>query len=143
PNPSGTVVFLSIGMSNASQEFSFFATGEAKDARRASAVTMVNGAQGGQVAVKWISATDPTWSVVDQRLATAGVTNQQVEVVWLKQADFVPQHPDFETYAHTLQTELGPITSIAAQRYPHLRQVFVSARTYGGYSGIYPATGTV
>jgi hypothetical protein len=138
---NGSIVFLSIGMSNASMEFSFFASAESQDTKRNSQVAIVDGAQGGQPAVRWTSSSSSTWAVVDQRLAAAGFTDQQVQVVWLKEADVVSAtRPSFETYGRTLASELTQITSIAAQRYPNLRQLFVSARSYGGYSGIYPST---
>lgn len=135
-NSGGKIVFLSIGMSNATMEFSSFMNSEANDPQRNQAVTMVDGAQGGQAASAWTSSSSSTWSVVDQRLAGAGVTAQQVEVIWSKQADMIQQPLDFQTYARTLQQEIGQIDSIAAQRFPNLREIFISPRTYGGYSGI-------
>jgi hypothetical protein len=132
PSPSGKIVFLSIGMSNTSMEFNYFTGQEAADPTKSSAVVMVNGAQGGKDAPAWTSPTAATWAVVDQQLAASHVTDQQVEVVWLKQAIAFPT-TDFETYGHQLQQDLSQITSNAAQRYPNLRQVFVTARSYGGY----------
>ena len=132
PSASGTVVFLSVGMSNTSVEFHSFIQSEVGDGQRGGSVAMVDGAQGGQPAAAWVSPTAPTWSVVNQRLAAAGYTPQQVEVIWLKQADEFPK-TDFETYAHGLQNELSEITNDAAQKFPNLKQVFVSARSYGGY----------
>jgi hypothetical protein len=136
---NGRIVFLSIGMSNTSMEFSSFAKQELADSRKSASVAMVDGAQYGIDATGWTSPSAPSWGVVDQRLAAAGLTDQQVEVVWLKQALANPNTP-FETYAHQLQQDLTLINADAAQRFPNLRQVFVSARTYGGYSGIYPKT---
>jgi hypothetical protein len=140
PNANGKIGFISIGMSNASGEFRYFSDQEAGDSTRNAGVVFVNGAQPGQVARAWSISSDQVWSVLEQRLVAAGVTDQQVEVIWLKEVDLVPTHPDFQTYARTLQQELTTITSIAAGKFPNLRQLFVSARSYGGYSGIYPQT---
>jgi hypothetical protein len=129
---AGNIVFLSVGMSNTAMEFQFFARNEASDSLRNPAVAFVDGAQADQPASAWTLSGDPTWAVVEQRLAARGFTDQQVEAIWLKQADAKPQS-SFETYAHGLQQELGQIIQVATQRYPNLRQVFVSSRSYGGY----------
>lgn len=135
PASNGRIVFISIGMSNAQQEFEYFQTSEASDSQLSPAVALVNGAQSGQDASAWTSPSAPTWDGVDQNLTSAGFTPQQVQVVWLKHADVVTDpNLGFNTYAHTLEQQLTSISSIAAQRYPNLRQVFVSARTYGGYA---------
>jgi hypothetical protein len=86
----------------------------------------------------WANPSDSTWSVLEQRIVAAGYTDSQVQAAWLKEADFTTGLPSFETYAHTLAQELTQITSTAAQRFPNLRQVFISARSYAGYAGIYP-----
>jgi hypothetical protein len=140
---SGKIGFLSIGMSNTSMEFLNFTQSEAKDGGRNPTVVFVNGAQGGKTAAYWANPalntpTNEPWTILESRLAAAGVTDQQVEVVWLKEADYTKTLPDFQTYGRTLTQEMTQITTMAAQRFPNLRQVFVSARTYAGYSGIYP-----
>jgi hypothetical protein len=133
PSRNGKVGFLAIGMSNTFVEFDSFTNSMASDRQRSQTVAMVNGAIFGADAVAWVSPASPAWGVVDNRLRAAGLTDKQVEVVWLKQADANPKG-SFETYAHGLQQQLAQITAMAAQRYPNLRQVFVSARTYGGYN---------
>ena len=133
---AGKILFISIGMSNTTMEFSSFARSEIGDVQRNPQVAFVDGAQGRMTAVFWANPADATWSVLEQRLTAAGYTDQQVQVAWIKEADFArpPSPPDFETYAHSLTQELIQITSNAARKFPHLREVFVSARSYGGYS---------
>ncbi len=133
PDPNGKIVLLSIGMSNAAQEFAAFMTLEQGGSGRDGHVVLVNGAQGGQDARMWINASARTWSAVEERLLQAGVSDAQVAAVWLKQADAAPRS-DFSTYARTLQRELSSAIRLAAGRYPNLQQVFVSPRTYAGYA---------
>lgn len=133
PSAGGRVVVLSIGMSNTTQEFSTFVMLAKQDARKADGVVIVDGAQGGQDARVWAKADAQPWSVVDQRLRSAGVTGAQVQAVWLKQAVAGPRG-DFAATTKELADLLDAIVRIAAQRYPQLQQVFLSPRTYAGYA---------
>jgi hypothetical protein len=146
PSAAGKIVLISIGMSNTNIEFGNFMNTELHgDSGLNPAVAFVNGAQSGMTATAWAnppSANNP-WTNLAQKISAAGYTSSQVQVVWLKEADFTTSLPSFETYAHTLANELTQITATAAQKYPNLRQVFVTSRTYGGYSGIYPSTSTI
>ncbi|MFN6144980.1 MAG: hypothetical protein ACK5AL_01325 [Planctomycetota bacterium] len=133
PAPGGRIVLLSLGMSNTTQEFSAWIPTANADPNRNPAVTLVDGAQGGQDAVIVSDPTAAFWTVVDQRLAAAGVTPQQVQAVWLKQAIRLVSG-GFPGGAQQLQARLAQIVRIAKQRYPNLEVCFVSSRTYGGYA---------
>jgi hypothetical protein len=71
--------------------------------------------------------------VVDQRLKTAGVTREQVQIAWIKQADAGPTQ-GFPKYAQTLRDELRQIVIAMKVRFPNLKMVYLSSRTYGGYA---------
>lgn len=125
----GHTVLLSIGMSNATQEFSTFA----RLATPAAGVTIVDAAQGGMTAQLWAADSQGRpWQVLEQRLAAAGVADDQVEAIWLKEADANPT--DVDAYVTALTAELRSIVADAAQRFPNLREVFISPRTYAGYA---------
>jgi hypothetical protein len=133
PGAGGRIVLLSLGMSNATQEFSAFEQLAERDPRKSPAVTIVDGAQGGQDAEKIKDPAARFWSVVDLRLERAGVTAKQVQAVWLKEAIARPVRP-FPADARRLQADLRAILTIMQVRYPNLRLVFLSSRTYGGYA---------
>jgi hypothetical protein len=130
---NGRIVLLSIGMSNTTQEFSAFKELADPDPRKSSSVTIVDGAQGGQDAEKIKNPAAPFWSNVDRRLQQSDVSAKQVEVVWLKEAIARPRKP-FPAHARQLQADLRAILAIMQARYPSLRLVFLSSRTYGGYA---------
>lgn len=149
PSASGKYVLLSIGMSNATQEFcstpstppcdawTFMPKAAAHPDVVHDALVIVNGARGGQTATTWDSPTDSNYDLVrDTRLATAGVTEAQVQVVWLKQANPNPTIalPAANADARALEASLGNIVRALRVRYVNLKLVFVSSRTYGGYS---------
>ncbi len=138
PESNGKIVLLSVGMSNTSQSSDGFqrALREASDLN--SRVLFVNGAQGGMTAAAIQDPEDGRrgnqyWDTVDQRLKHAGVSREQVQVIWIKQADARPTQ-GFPKYAQTLQAELVKIVQILPVRFPNVKLTYLSSRTYGGYS---------
>ena len=129
---NGKIVVLSIGMSNASAEFSAFKRASDRDDQRNPNVVVVDGAQDGYDASNIISR-PAYWDTVDNRLTAAGVTASQVQVVWLKEA-IAGEHRRFPKDARALQTSLRKIVNTMRFRYPKLKLVYISSRTYGGYA---------
>lgn len=135
PSADGKIVFLSMGMSNATQEFSRFKTIADADPEKASDVVIVDGAQGGKDAAAWSDDASDTWRVADARLQAAGVTPEQVQVAWMKQARMVPaRFGPYPRHAEELEAHLMAGLNIAHQRFPHLRIVYLSSRIYAGYA---------
>jgi hypothetical protein len=138
PDVDGKTVLISVGMSNTVQAFSAFKELADADEDKNPRLVLVNAAQGGAAAMAMVDPSDDRrgkryWRSVDQRLEDAGVTRGQVQVVWIKQADPGPT-AGFPKYAQTLQTELTLIVQILARRFPNVKLVYLSSRTYGGYA---------
>ena len=143
PDKNGKVVLLSIGMSNTTQEFSRFVELARSEPKKSPNLVIVDGAQGGQAAIQWADPKpDPRrpgggtpWDVAEQRLKSAGVTPEQVQVVWIKQA--LIKQGDFGEYPkHTdrFAEELVKIINLAKDKYPNLRVAYLSSRIYAGYA---------
>jgi hypothetical protein len=127
---SGRIGFASIGMSNASQEFQPFIVLAREDRLRDPAVVVVNGAQGGRPAEEWANPTSPAWPELDRRLAGAGLSRAQLQVVWIKHAMREPgRFGPFPASAEELRNRLADIVRIAKSRYPNLRVAYLSSRT--------------
>jgi hypothetical protein len=161
PASDGKIVLLSIGMSNTHAEWcgtNFSGTTPNKDCgylfgpnsnslmAQAAAnlqvnhnnLVIVNGAQGGQDATAWSPATHTNYDMVrDQRLATAGVTEKQVQAAWLKEADLDAtvslSSGSTSADAYNLEQRLGNIIRAMKVRYPNLQVLFLTSRIYGGY----------
>lgn len=149
PSAQGKIVLLSIGMSNASQEFchnnprescwpwSFIGlAGEDLDVAHDHLV-IVNGARAGQTVRAWMSPESPNYTALeDSLLPTYEVSPLQVQVIWLKQVHSNPQVsiPDQNSDARLLARDLAALVRTLKIRFPNLQQVFLSSRTYGGYS---------
>ncbi len=133
PSHPGRIVLLSIGMSNTTQEFQAFMRVAAADRSSSPRVLLVDGAQGGQDVETIKDPTAPFWSRVEERLTRAGATPRQVQVVWLKQAVARETRP-FPEDARGLQSSLRSVVAILRGRYPNLKLVYLSSRTYAGYA---------
>jgi len=129
---NGKIVLLSIGMSNTSTEFSAFKRSSDKDPQRNANVVVVDGAQEGFDATN-VNSKPAYWDNVDGRLAAADVSASQVQAVWLKEA-IAGEHRRFPKDAKALQASLRKIINTMRFRYPKLKLVYLSSRTYGGYA---------
>ncbi|MEX1186715.1 MAG: hypothetical protein WEA80_09010 [Gemmatimonadaceae bacterium] len=146
---SGKYVLLSIGMSNTTQEFcsgssappcnwwTFVGQALGDAAVDRTSLELVNGAAGGRTASAWDSPTDPDYDRIrDTRLAPRGLSESQVQAVWVKVANAQPSSslPAANADAHTLVAQMGSIARALRTRYPNVRQVFFSNRIYAGYA---------
>jgi hypothetical protein len=143
PDPAGKIVLLSSGMSNTTQEFSKFVEVANADPEKSSRLVIVDGAFGGMDAADWANVTKRypegrpgPWEQQSQRLSRAGVTPQQVQVLWIKQALKGPGNVgEFPTHAEKLKNDLADVVREMRRRFPNLRLCYLSSRTYAGYAG--------
>ncbi len=138
PASGGRIVLMSVGMSNTSQSSSGFRRVLNTDTEHNSRLVFVDGAQGGMTAAAIQNPNDERtgtryWNTVDERLRTEGVSREQVQIIWIKQADAGPSS-GFPAYARTLEGELAKIVQILPQRFPNVKLCYLSSRTYGGYA---------
>jgi hypothetical protein len=149
PDPNGRIALVSIGMCNTSLEFcgadlppcaaSYSFMGQAlADARvDKERLVLVNGAAGGQTTSAWDETDDPVYDRVrDQRLAAQGLTEQQVQVAWVKLANAQPSGtlPAGDADAFLMLAGLGDVVRSLRIRYPNLQIVYLSSRIYAGYA---------
>jgi len=137
PDGAGKIVLLSVGMSNTTQEFSAFVRTVGRDPRVSPRLSVVDGAQGGQTAADIRDPSARFWTVVDQRLGAAGATPDQVQAIWLKEANRQPgadRNPDTLLAARRLADDLEGVVAVARERFPNLALVYLSSRIYAGYA---------
>ena len=142
PSKTGKTVLISLGMSNTTQEFSFFKKLADADPNKSPSVIIVDCAQGGQAAHEWaypdelLNNKRPTpWNVMDQRIKKAGVTSAQVQVVWIKQAQKNPAGlGEFPKHAKSLQDDTAEIIRMLKKQFVNLQVAYLSSRIYAGYA---------
>ncbi len=138
PGDDGKIVLLSVGMSNTAQASEGFRKLLDADKEVNPKLVFVNGAQGGMTAADIQDPDDKGtgtryWDTVDDRLKKAGLTREQVQAVWIKQADRNPNQ-GFPKYAQKLEEELANVVRVLSKRFPNVKLVYLSSRTYGGYA---------
>ena len=133
PATDGKIVLMSIGMSNTTMEFSAFVQSANADSRKAANVVVVDAAQGGKDATDWAAADAQPWKVAAEKLQGAGVSNAQVQAVWIKQALKGPS-AGFPSETERLRDRVREIVILAKQKYPNLRVAYLSSRIYAGYA---------
>ncbi|MBM4088017.1 MAG: SGNH/GDSL hydrolase family protein [Planctomycetes bacterium] len=142
PAEAGKIGFLSIGMSNTTQEFSMFVLLANADSAKSPNVVIVDGAQGGMDARAWAdpgSVNRPgartPWDVLDERLQRMQVADEQVQVAWVKQARMAPGTiGEFPRHAEEMKGHMVTILNSLKERFPNLRIAYLSSRIYGGYA---------
>lgn len=133
PDKDGKIGLISISMSNATQEFSMFKRIADADADKASAVAVVDCAQGGQAMAEWVPAEGRPWLEAERRLKAAGIANLQVQVAWIKLANKGPRG-ELAEHGKTLQKDTTAVIQNAKARFPNLRVIYLGSRIYAGYA---------
>lgn len=133
PDPNGRVVLLAVGMSNTTIEFARWMPFSDQDPQRNASVELVDGAQGSWDAYDIGDPNTLYWSNIEERLGRRHLTPEQVQIVWLKQAEAQPTL-GFPDHALALRDQLKVICNVLVSKYPNLKICYVSDRTYGGYT---------
>jgi len=147
-SPFGKYVLLSIGGGDATEEWcskgsgppcaswSFMGRAALDPTVNRYSLVIVNGAADGQDAPSWTLPTSSSYERIKiARLAPLGLSENQVEIVWLKVADPRPtvSLPADSADAYAFLANLGAVVRALRVRYPNLQLVFITSRSYGGY----------
>ncbi|HTM50593.1 MAG TPA: hypothetical protein VL285_17990 [Bryobacteraceae bacterium] len=128
----GRIALVSIGFSNPSIEFSAFKPAAEANPKQNPRLVVINGCVGARAAQTIADPNSDYWGIVSQRITEAGVTPKQVQAIWMKQV--IPGSGPFPAYPKRLQGYLEESLHIAMERFPNLKLVYLSSRTYGGYT---------
>ncbi|MGA9598256.1 MAG: hypothetical protein WBV06_19030, partial [Acidimicrobiia bacterium] len=135
PDPGGTIVLLSIGVSNTRMEWQNLRR-QAVDAV-APDVTIVNGSQPGEDVSTWQDVAGEPWIGIEGLLANNDVTPEQVQAAWImlpESVDSVAEIPPFPEDAQTYRDELAVVVRNAMDHFPNLQVAYLSSRMYAGYN---------
>jgi hypothetical protein len=133
PSKNGRIVFVSISMSNATQEFSYFKQVADVDPAKSPSTTIIDCAQGGQAMAEWVDPNGGPWREADRRIAAARISPKQIQVAWIKLANKVPRG-DLKEHGKKLEFDTQAVVQNAKARFPNLRIAYLSSRIYGGYA---------
>lgn len=133
PDEKGIIGFVSISMSNATQEFSIFKHLADADTSKSNLVKIIDCAQGGQAMAEWVDQKARPWIETEKRLSTAGVNPNQVQIAWIKLANKGP-NGDLKEHGEKLEKDTLAVIQNAKEKFPNLQLAYLSSRIYGGYS---------
>jgi hypothetical protein len=133
PAEDGRIVFVSISMSNATQEFSRFKRIADADPAKSPLVTIVDCAQGGQAMAEWTDPQARPWVEAKRRLSAAGVSALQVQAAWIKLANKGPRGA-LREHGEKLRRDTVAVLQNAKRDFPNLRIAYLGSRIYGGYA---------
>jgi hypothetical protein len=131
---NGKIVWMSIGMSNATQETQAFLLLMQTYQNKNPKLELVDGAEGGQDINAINNPTAPYWNTPKSRLAAAGLTAAQVQVIWFKQAEAQPTDTSFTNYPDALKIKYRSVMQILKSKFPNLKLCYLSDRIYAGYA---------
>ena len=129
----GKIVLLSLGMSNSTMEFTAFQKLAAQESGLNPILVIVDGAQGGQTAAVTANPNANYWKVNEQRLSQAHVSANQVQAVWVKQANAGPTR-DFPLEAKKLEDDIVKTLHNVRDKFPNVKIVYFSSRIYAGFA---------
>jgi len=129
----GRIGLCTIGMSNTTQESRSFIKLFGKDPRLNPKFVFVDCSQGAQTANKIQDPQLPYWQTVAARIKDAELTPQQIQVVWLKEANPSPTGA-FPDHAREMQAQLVKVLHNLHDKLPNLKIAYLSSRIYGGWA---------
>lgn len=131
---NGKILWMSIGMSNTTQETQEFLSLMQTYTGKNPKLVLIDGAEGGQDINAINNPTASYWNTVSNRLATAGSTAAQVQVIWFKEAEAQPTDTSFATYPDALKTKYKSVVQMLKAKFPNVKLVYLSSRIYAGYA---------
>jgi hypothetical protein len=137
PAPEGTIVLISVSMSNGTQEFSVFKNLADADRVKSPRLTIVDCAQGSQTMAAWANPRPrpdlSPWAESARRLEKANVFIKQVQIAWIKPANAFPKG-DLAEHCAELQDDTRVVLRKLKTTFPSLRIAYFTSRIYGGYA---------
>jgi hypothetical protein len=149
PSGAGRYVLLSVGGGNASAAWcsvssappcdsgSFTGRAAADTSVNHGALVIVNGAIPGAGFEEWSNPTSKNYTRIrDTRLAPLGLSENQVQAIWMSIADSGAAFPLTASSADAAPRlqRLGATIRALKTRFPNLQLLFISSGVYGGYS---------
>ena len=131
---NGKIVWMSIGMSNTTQETQAFLSLMQTFANKNPKLNLIDGAEGGKDIKQINNPAASYWNSVNNRLANAGLTPAQVQVIWFKEAEAQPTDTSFATYPDDLKNKYKSVMQILKTKFPNLKLCYLSNRIYAGYA---------
>ncbi len=131
---NGKIVWMSIGMSNTTQETQAFIPLALGLTNINPKLVLIDGAVGGNDINAINNSQASYWTTVMNRLNTSGLTAAQVQVIWFKEAEAGPTDTAFATYPDALKNKYRSVMQMLKNKFPNLKLCYLADRIYAGYA---------
>lgn len=134
---NGKVVFVGLGSSIAGYTFdSFIQTYQSSELVNPCMI-LANGNYGGRGVDDMLDTSGTYWDFVMSKLLDSfSVTPQQVQIIWLKNISRTDTILDFPYHPQSISNHFIALQAILKNKFPNLKQVYLSANHYGGYTAL-------
>ncbi len=96
---------------------------------------IIIGAQGGLDLNAMIDTNEKYWLSVDSILQTKQTSSEQIQLIWLSTGDIKTYKNSFPEQCYLQIEKYKQVLQLIKTRYPNIKIVFLSDRTYAGYIG--------
>lgn len=134
PDPDGKIVMIGIGASNPMTEFQQFIEFSNDFEPVNDALSIVNVCAGGQGIQKMYDITENYWIGVYNHLEDLGLSNNQVQVVWIEQDNTNAYDTNFPSAPNALVNDFRLLLEVIRQLFPNTEICYVTARAYSGFA---------
>lgn len=129
---NGKVGFMILGFSTAAMTgnvFKWICTRKAINPH----LTIVIGAQGGMDINAMLDENSEYWEKATDDLNNAGLSNLQIQMIWISTGDMQSASLDFPEQSIVLADKYQTLLVLIKHTYPNIKIVFLSDRTFAGY----------
>jgi hypothetical protein len=130
---NGRIVLMSIGGSNPASEFARFRAQALAYPDLNPKLTIVNTGGLGKIP-RVFDPTDEFWTNVSESLAAAGVTVNQVQVIWVQTDNVNDGDTSFPGAPQALTENLIDLCHLIVENFPNTRICHFTARAYAGFA---------
>ena len=133
---NGKIVLMSVGFSNTTQGYQLFQRQANQLPNKNPQLYIFDGAISSQDVLSHNNTESEYWKRVMQRLSVAGLTPEQVQVVWFKttSARLTPANKVFPSAIPELEEMWIKGIHAIKTLFPNVKIIYCSSRTYGGYA---------
>ena len=134
---NGKIVFLGLGASTAGNTWNNFKGLVEDEPGLNPCLQLVNGSQGAKGLDVMIDTLNYPWYWTDMvftKMSAQGATPIQVQAIWLRTASKTDTIVEFPLFPNGIADKLEILLPILLDKFPNLKQVYISGFFYGGYA---------
>ena len=134
---NGKIVFLGLGASTAGNTWNNFKDLVEDEPGLNPCLQIVNGCQGAKGLEIMIDTLNYPWywtDLVFTKMQAKGATPAQVQAIWMRTASKADTVVEFPLFPNGIADKFEILLPILLEKFPNLKQVYISVFFYGGYA---------